>query len=71
MKKESWWEIFLMNTFKGAYHAKRKTNHEVVDLNEKEINNKYKTAIAKDIIFIALVAFACFTIGLGIGVIIR
>ena len=73
MIKETWWELFLMNVFKGAYHSSKKTNHEVVELNEteqteKEINNKYKTAITKDIIFITLVAISCFTIGLTIGV---
>ena len=62
-----------MNVFKEAYHSSKKTNHEVVELiesepNKKEINNKYKTAITKDIVFITLVAISCFTIGLTIGV---
>jgi len=52
---------------------KQRTNHEVVELiesepNKKEINNKYKTAITKDIFFITLVAISCFTIGLTIGI---
>jgi len=24
MKKESWWEVFAMNVWKGAYHASKK-----------------------------------------------
>ena len=73
MKKEKWWDIFAMNVFKEAYHSSKKTKPEVVDLNEtkqteKEINKQYKTAVTKDIVFITLVALACFTIGLSIGV---
>jgi len=56
-----------MNIYKGYYHSSKKQK-ELKTMDEKEINKKYKTAVANDIIFITLVALACFTIGITIGI---
>jgi len=39
MKKESWWEIFLMNVYKGAYNAKSKIK-KVVETKKRECELK-------------------------------
>jgi len=65
-RKETWWEIFLMNLYKGAYNAPKKTGGN--NMEENEINKKYRATIAANIFLTSMLTIVAFGMGIVVGI---